>query len=204
MNETKPARAGRPRCPVRQQAILQAAFDLLAKGGPADFTIEAVSARSGVARTTIYRRWPSKGALAVDSFRQSMRAELDFQPTASAIADLRTVYRAKIRLLQGRHGRILAGILAEGQNDPATLDAFNEDYITPSCEGLLGILKRGMESGEFRRDLNPQLVLDALLGAIYQRLLTRRPFDEAWGEAVLDLVLAGCAAAPQPVDRVAA
>jgi AcrR family transcriptional regulator len=201
MGETTPVRAGRPRSEFCQKAILNAALDLLAEEGMAGFTIEAVSARSGVARTTIYRRWPTKGALAIDSFLHSVRAEIDASDTASAVADLRTSYLKMIRLMQGRHGRILVGILAEGQSDPAMISAFTDGYLIPARATRLQILDRGIKSGEFRADLDPHLVLELLFGAAYRRLLLHLPLDEGWGNAVFDLVLTGCAAQPQHASQ---
>jgi AcrR family transcriptional regulator len=201
MSETKPARAGRPRSAVCHQAILRAALDLLAEQGLAGFTIEAVSARSGVARTTIYRRWPTKGVLAVDSFLYSMRAEINVRATASAVADLRTTYLRMIRVLRGRHGRILASILAEGHIDPGTTSAFVNGYLTPARGGQIHILHRGIKTGEFRAGLDPELVVDLLFGAIDRRLVLHLPLDEAWGNAVFDLVLTGCASQPQHASQ---
>jgi len=204
MGETKPARTGRPRSEFCQQAILRAALDLLAEEGLAGFTIEAVSARSGVARTSIYRRWPTKGVLAVEAFTCSLSAEIDISSTESAVADLRTVYLGMIRLLLGRHGRIMASILAEGHNDPATISAFTNSYLTPARARLFCILRRGMGTGEFRADADPQLVLDLLFGWIYKRLLLDLPFDEACADAMFDLVLTGCAPRPRQASQTMA
>lgn len=204
MGETKPARTGRPRSEFCQQAILRAALDLLAEEGLAGFTIEAVSARSGVARTTIYRRWLTRGALAVDSFRHAVSAEFTLSPTASAVADLRTAYLGMIRLLQGQHGRILASILAEGHSDPATIGAFTDGYLIPARVLPLHILHRGIKTGEFRADVDPQFVMELLFGAVYRRLLLRQPLDEAWGNAVFDLVLTGCTPQPQQASQTMA
>jgi AcrR family transcriptional regulator len=204
MSETKPTRAGRPRSEVCQQAILNAAFALLAEQGLAGFTIEAVSARSGVARTTIYRRWPTRGALAVDSFRHSVRAEIRVMPTASAVADLRTAYLGSIRLLAGQHGRILASILAEGHNDPETTSALINGYLIPASATPLHILDRGIKTGEFPADVDPHLVVELLFGAIYRRLLLHQPLDDAWGNAVFDTMLAGLASPPDASRDIAA
>jgi AcrR family transcriptional regulator len=202
--ETKPARAGRPRSAVCQNAILKAAFALLAEQGLAGFTIEAVSARSGVARTTIYRRWPTKGVLAVDSFLHSVRGEISVTPTASAVDDLRAAYLGVIRLLQGDHGRILASILAEGHNDPGTIAAFVEGYLNPARTAPLHILQRGIKLGQFREDADPHLVLDLLFGAIYRRLLLLQSLDEDWGNAIFDVMLSGFASSPPVGQEMAA
>ena len=121
--------AGRPRCDATHRAVLRAAYELLAEGGLRQFTIEGVAARSGVARTTIYRWWPSKGALAMEGFLAATAAEISFPFTRSAIADLKAHLQRCAKLLRGAPGRIMAGIVAEGQSDPETLAAFTEHYL---------------------------------------------------------------------------
>ena len=82
-----PARSpGRPRCTVTRKAVLRAAYDLLAEGGLGRFTIESVAARSGVARTTIYRWWPSKGALAMEGFLEATAQDVNVPPTDSVMS----------------------------------------------------------------------------------------------------------------------
>ena len=68
---------GRPRCDATRKAVLHAAYELLAEGGLSRFTIEGVATRSGVARTTIYRWWPTKGALAMEGFLEATASDLD-------------------------------------------------------------------------------------------------------------------------------
>src|SRR6516164_4093718 len=80
---------GRPRCQETRGAILQAAYELLESGGLAAFTIEAVAERSGAAKTTIYRWWPKKGALAMESFLRVAEQQSPFPETDSPRADLR-------------------------------------------------------------------------------------------------------------------
>src|ERR1700755_2849569 len=90
---------GRPRCEGTKQAILRAAYDLLEEGGIAAFTIEAVAQRSGAAKTTIYRWWPNKGALAIESFLQAIDKQNPFPRSDSAIADLKAQLRGVARPL---------------------------------------------------------------------------------------------------------
>src|SRR6185437_11155783 len=74
---------GRPRSAEADRAILTATADLLAERGLAAMSIEEVAARAGVGKTTIYRRWPSKGLLALDAFVISFRAEQPLPDTGS-------------------------------------------------------------------------------------------------------------------------
>src|ERR1700678_4391946 len=132
MSLAAPIRApGRPRCDVTHRAVLRAAYSLLGECGLAGFTIEGVAARSGVARTTIYRWWPSKGALAMEGFLEITGPEVHVPPTHSAIADLRTVMQTFARVLGGTAGRIIRNVVAEGQSDPETIEAFKEGWVRP-------------------------------------------------------------------------
>jgi AcrR family transcriptional regulator len=192
--QAKPA--GRPRCDVTRHAILRAAYELLAENGVRGFTIEGVAARSGVARTTIYRWWPSKGALAMESFFEGTAPEITFPHTASAMADLRAQVRLCAKLLRGRAGKIIAGIIAEGQSDPDTITAFTEGYLTRRRHEAAAILRRGIESGEFRADLDIPTVQSALYSSLHLRLLLREPIDDAWVEQLCDTALRGCLPRP--------
>ena len=82
------AQRGRPRSQEADRAILTAAVELLAERGLAAMSIEEVAARAGVGKTTIYRRWPSKGLLALDAFVASFREEQPLPDTGTLRGDL--------------------------------------------------------------------------------------------------------------------
>ncbi|HEY2134131.1 MAG TPA: TetR/AcrR family transcriptional regulator [Acetobacteraceae bacterium] len=186
--------AGRPRSDATRGAILRAAYELLSEGGLRNFTIEGVAARSGVARTTIYRWWPSRGALAMDGFLETTAPHITFPHTQSATADLRVQMRLCAKLLRGPAGRILCGIIAEGQNDPETIAVFSERYLTSRRREAAAILQRGIDTGEFRPHLDIQATQSAIYSSLHLRLLLREPIDDSWVERLADSVLRGCVA----------
>ncbi|HEY1412627.1 MAG TPA: TetR/AcrR family transcriptional regulator, partial [Rhodopila sp.] len=171
---------GRPRCDASRKAVLLAAYDLLAEGGLSRFTIEAVAARSGVARTTIYRWWPSKGALAMEGFLEATAAELAIPPSGSVVADMQASLRSFARLLRGRAGRIMRCIIAEGQSDPETIDAYVTGFVTPRRAEIRSVLERGIARGELRADLDVEMVLYTLFGPLQVRALLNEGLDDAW------------------------
>jgi AcrR family transcriptional regulator len=175
--------------------VLRAAYDLLSEGGLSRFTIEGVAARSGVARTTIYRWWPSKGALAMEGFLEATAQDFALPPTDSVVADVRAVVRSVARIMSGTPGRIIRGIIAEGQSDPETIEAFKAGYVRPRRAELRALLERGMASGELRADLDMEMVSYGLFGPLYLRMLLNEGLDEAWVDRLATSVLAGCAAA---------
>jgi AcrR family transcriptional regulator len=214
MSLPAPARMpGRPRCDVTHKAVLRAAYDLLAEAGLAGFTIEAVAARSGVARTTIYRWWPSKGALAMEGFLEATAPDLAVPPTASVVADMQALLRLFGRLLRGKAGRIIRGIIAEGQSDPETIKAFLVGFVMPRRAEVRAILARGVASGELRADVDAEMVLASLFGSLQMRMLMNENVDDSWVDRLSKFVLAGCmadrggssrSAAPMSVDRASA
>ncbi len=185
---------GRPRSGATRQAILRAAYELLSEGGLRNFTIEGVAARSGVARTTIYRWWPSKGALAMEGFLETTAPDITFPHTRSARADLTVQMRLCAKLLRGPAGRILCGIVAEAQSDPEIITVFMERYLHPRRREAAAILRRGIDSGEFRADLDIPTVQSALYSPLHLRLLLREPIEDDWVARLADSVMRGCMA----------
>ncbi|HTZ77065.1 MAG TPA: TetR/AcrR family transcriptional regulator [Stellaceae bacterium] len=186
---------GRPRCEETRNAILRAAYEILEEGGLDAFTIEAVAERSGAAKTTIYRWWPNRGALAIESFLELSEKYAQFPQTESAIADLRTQMRRFARALRGRIGQIVSSILAEAQTCPETRQAFVEGYINPRRAALQQLIDRGVAQGEFRPNLPLNDIGDALYGSLLMRVLLRHaPLSDAAVDQLVDTTLQGLGA----------
>jgi len=184
------SKPGRPRCQETRTAILAAAYELLESGGLAAFTVEAVAERSGAAKTTIYRWWPNKGALAMESFLQVAQTRSPVPETGSPREDLKNHLRLLARALRGPAGRLLTGILAEAQKDPTTRASFLQSYVMPRRQAVRRLLARGIAVGQFRADLQADVVCDALCGFIYLRLMFGRArLDDAAVEHILDVLL---------------
>lgn len=186
--------AGRPRCDKTRQAILAAAYALLAEKGMAGFSIEGVAQRAGSAKTTIYRWWPSKSALAVDAFFQAMGPLLPLprSDAAAPLDELRGQLRALASALNSPVGVILSDMIAEGQRSPDTQTALIEGYLKPRRALMSQILDRGIAAGQIRADIDHSVTLDALFGAIAGRaLMWGRPLDLAWVDRLTDTVFRG-------------
>ena len=188
------AQPGRPRCDATRKSVLAAAYDLLAEGGLSRFTIEGVAVRSGVARSTIYRWWPSKGALAMEGFLQATAADLAVPASDSVVADLQATLRRFARLVRGKAGRIIRCIIAEGQGDPETIEAFLTGFVMPRRAEVRAVIARGIASGELRRDLDVEITCSGLFGPLYLRMLLNEGVDDAWVDRLSGFVLAGCLA----------
>ena len=187
-------RSGRPRNEGAKRAILKASYSILKEEGLSAFTIEAVAARAGVAKTTIYRWWPSKGALAIGGFLAGMEPDISYDSDGPVLANLKDQLGRVAAAYGGTAGRVLAAIIAEGPRDPATIKEFIEGYSRPRREEAKAILTAGIERGELREDINLEVAVDALYGPIYYRMLIPLgPLNAAWAEELAEHVFAGIA-----------
>jgi AcrR family transcriptional regulator len=187
------ARRGRPRSQEADQAILSAAAQILAEGGLGGMSIEEVASRAGVAKTTIYRRWTSRGTLALDAFLAEFQGQQPPPDTGSLRGDLLAALRAWIRsVTRTSAGPILAGLIAEAQLDPELGAAWRERVV----ERLRGqhkiMLNRAVERGEIPASTDQEVALDLIFGAAYHRLLHgHRPLTDKFARQVVDVVVAG-------------
>ena len=184
--------AGRPRSVTSRRAVLDAAYAILMETGLGAFSVEAVAARSGVARTTIYRSWSTRGLLAMESFREALESQLAFDQSPHPEEDVRRLVRSLARALSGPAGRLAASVLAEGQSDPAVQQQFLKDFSDPLRSRSTEVLLAGVKSGIFRRELQISNLLDAIVGAVYLRLLFGLALDDDWADGLSSTLLCGC------------
>jgi AcrR family transcriptional regulator len=186
---------GRPRSERSHRAILDAANELLAERGLGDLTIDEIAQRAGVGKTTIYRRWPSKGTLVFEAFATDF---LDRQPlpdTGSLRTDLLAALRAFIRVVKGTViGRTLVGLIAEVQRDPDLAEIWRDGFVGRVRTQHRAMIELAIERGEAAADTNPDVVLDLVFGAAYHRLLqSHLVLSDRFAQAVVDTVVAGVA-----------
>src|SRR6185437_13940395 len=163
---------GRPRSDATRVAIQRAALALLQKGGWGALSVDAIAAHAGVGRATIYRWWPNKAAVVMDAFLADTAPQMPFPDTGSAREDLRQQMRRVIRLFNlPAVRRPFLALIAESQHDPELAGALRERFIAQRRSAATGVVARGIERGELRSDLDPGIVIDALYGALYYRLL---------------------------------
>jgi AcrR family transcriptional regulator len=192
-----PARRGRPRSEEADRAILQAATELLAERGLPGMSIEEVASRAGVAKATVYRRWPSRGALALDAFLAEFKALQPLPDTGFLRDDLLAALRGWIRAVtRTPAGGVLAGLVAEAQHDPALADAWRARVIGPLRAQHLIMLRRAIDRGELPASTDTEVALDLLYGSAYHRLLNgHQPLNDTFARHVVDVIVAGLGAA---------
>ena len=174
--------------------VLSAAGRILQREGYSQLTMERVAAESGVAKTTLYRRWPTKAAVCMDLYLDIAGRELKAPDTGSVASDLRHIADRVVHL-QTRTvaGPAFAGLIAEAQVNPETRGAFLKEFAERRREVTRAVLKRAMERGEIRHDTNIDVFIDALGGAVTFRLLQgHAPLTRKFTNALINLLLDGC------------
>jgi AcrR family transcriptional regulator len=164
---------GRPRSEQARRAILQSTLRLLQETGFPELYIEAIAAHANVSKATVYRWWPNKAALVADAFFSVTDAKLRFPDTGSVRTDLNLQMKQLVRIFRSKEGRIVAALIGGGQSDPELIDAFRTRFLRPRRQEAYETLRRGTQRGELPANLNMDLLLDTLYGAIYFRFLIR-------------------------------
>jgi AcrR family transcriptional regulator len=184
---------GRPRSEQADRAILQAASELLAERGLAGMSIEEVASRAGVGKTTIYRRWTSRGSLALDAFLADFQAQQPLPDTGTLHDDLLAALRNWIRSVTATSaGPILASLIAEAQRDPVLAASWRERVVERLRDQHKIMLDRAVARGEIPAETDYDVVLDLMFGAAYHRLLHgHQPLTDRFARQVVGYVVAG-------------
>jgi AcrR family transcriptional regulator len=189
--ERPPASRGRPRHPDTDRAILAATFRQLVEVGYGGLSVEAVAAAAGVAKTTIYRRYPTKRDLVI----AALQVEVPM-PEFSTDGDLRTSLREAVhtvvhRMVDSGALRILGSLLVEANREPELLAMFRERLLEPRRNLIVDLLHAGIQRGELRPDLDPLVVTEMLAGAtIAHHAILGQPVSPEWIDEIVDHIWA--------------
>jgi AcrR family transcriptional regulator len=193
---------GRPRSESARRAILRASLDLLRRDGINGVTAEAVAERAKVSKATLYRWWPCAAATAMDAFFDEVFARLRTVASDDPIEDLRARFRQGARLMAGELGDVLAGLIATTHTDPRLAQSFRERYVEPAREDLRRLLRRAVDAGALRPDLDIEAAIDVCSGPFfYRRMVCHEPTSVRRMETILDHVLQGLAPRAKPAGR---
>jgi AcrR family transcriptional regulator len=182
---------GRPRSARADRAILDATIELLAERGYGGLTVEAVAARAGVGKSTIYRRWPSKATLAAAAVNALARERVPAPDTGDLRDDLVRLVTEPI----GRHGdvlgRIFPDLIAEMHRNPE-LSGTMLDALSTRRSVIHNVLRRAQDRGELPSGADLGRIIDLLSGALYYRLLvSREPVEQDLPAWIVDAILDG-------------
>lgn len=193
---------GRPRDPRADRAILRATIELIVELGVDEFRTEDVAARAGVGKGAIYRRYPSKDDLVMAAVGALVNEEIAVPDTGSTRADLLALMREAVDLYSGvLLGRLMPSLVGTMAKRPGLARVVRDGFLARRRSALTEVLRRGVERGDLRPDLDLELVLDVLGGPLFYRLLiTGGPIDEHLAAGVAELILRGFA--PEGSGRV--
>jgi AcrR family transcriptional regulator len=177
-------------------AILDAVLALCREEGYARLSIEAIAARAGVGKGTIYRWWPSKGAVLLEALDREAAGWAAFPDTGDLVADMRTTIKDVVRFQANPNfGPPFAALIAEAQQDPAIGPLLLERFFRPRRAPIVERLRRAQEVGQLPETLDVEAVLEVIFGALFHRLLLRSgPLDAAYASFVVDTIFAGTSA----------
>jgi AcrR family transcriptional regulator len=191
---------GRPRSERAHEAILEATLDLLVEEGFSSMSIEAVATRAGVGKATIYRRWPSKADLVAEAVARLKDHELHDVDTGNVREDLASLWHQAFRTAKSGSGEVtelMIKLMSARARHPELQEAFVRHVIEPRRRIVANVLRRGIERGEVRADLDIELAMDVLMGlAAYRSMVDAghgAPLSGGTIEQAIELVLGGIA-----------
>jgi AcrR family transcriptional regulator len=193
---TTAATRGRRRSERSHAAIIAATQELLVERSYPELTIEAIAARAGVGKQTIYRWWPSKAALVLEAYLAGSDAVALPAEAKSGREDIRALLGWLMAVLaQPIGGHVVAGLLADLQHDADLAEGFHRDVVPARRAAMLAALERARARGEIRAGADLELAVDTLHGAVFYRLLlSGEPLDPDFADRLAEQTFAGLAA----------
>ncbi len=183
---------GRPRRPETHAEILEAAQALLLEGGDVALSIEAVAVRAGVAKTTVYRRWPTRLALVAEVLAQANEGWPMPAPRGGSVHDdLLVLYRNWVAGIAGA-GRVIPALIAAAIQNAELAELLQRSFVRPRRSLAIGIIESAVERGELPVGSDAATAIDMLMGRMWYRLLITGEGVRAEDETkVVDMLLDG-------------
>ncbi len=175
-----------------RRAILEASLALVGELGYDNVSIEAIAKRAGCGKQTIYRWWPSKGAVVLEAATQSLNPVVVFPDTGDIVADMREQLIGILDLITTTSfGAAYRGVIAAGQSDPSLIRAVFDQVIDPNIKGFSARADLAKQRGEIRPDADAPTLRDVLYGVIEYRMFHAMPLEPQYIDALLKLAFDG-------------
>jgi AcrR family transcriptional regulator len=186
--EVRP-RAGRPRDPACDEAILRATREAFTESGYAGVSVEGIAARAGVGKATIYRRYSTKAHLVVEAIRDGAIVEDHLPDTGNLRADLITMMKPLADHLRGDNAKLLTTFAMERMRHPDLAEEFNRSVIGQKREHMRRLVEAAVERGELRPDADVELVAESLPAFLWHHAVYNLEITADLLDRVLDLAL---------------
>jgi AcrR family transcriptional regulator len=165
---------------------------LLDEGGLSAVTMEAIAARAGVGKPTIYREWPNAQAVAMSAFLARVQKPAAKVRTRSTLVALKRQLRELGEAFATRAGRSTAQMIAAAQNDSELAKVFRTHFVMKNREAGRVLLLRAIDEGDVRRDIDIEVALDLIYAPFYFRLLIgHAPLCTRDTDVILETALKG-------------
>ncbi|MFF4985710.1 TetR/AcrR family transcriptional regulator [Streptosporangium saharense] len=189
-SQARRTHSGNRRDEAARLAVLHAADDLLVEQGFGALTIEAIARRAGVAKQTIYRWWPSKVEILLDTLVEDSEKRFPVPADEPTAEDVRGYLHDFARFLtDDPAGAVLLALIAEAQHNPGTAETFQRGYLGPRRDRERAMLTHAIDTGELSPALDPDAALDALVGPIVYRALTGAAIPQDLVNTLFDTLL---------------
>jgi AcrR family transcriptional regulator len=185
---------GRPRSDQVHRAIIEATRELLIRDGFTKLRLERVAALAGVGKATIYRRWPSKEALALELLFELAGPQIELAESGDTRAELLTVVMNAVRAItETSFGPVIRALLSQIAGNPSIGDPFREMVVGARRDQVALVIERGIARGDLRADSDPGVATELLVGPVYFRLVFGGRLDEAFADGLVSQVMRGYA-----------
>jgi AcrR family transcriptional regulator len=187
-----PVDLNHPRSARAHDAVLTATRELLREGGLPAATIDAVAARSGVSKATIYKHWPTRIAIAAEAFGEEMAEATPTPDTGSARGDIAAQVRQVSAFYASDEGRVFGQLLAAGVTDPDGAEYFRRYFLAGRRESTRVLWQRAVDRGEARPGIDVDTAADLLFGGLIYRLLNgNTPLTRKRADAIAEAAIGG-------------
>jgi AcrR family transcriptional regulator len=171
---------------------MEAALHLLREQSYGAITMDAIAARAGVGRQTIYRWWPNKAAVVLEAVGDFTRSQVPHPDTGTLEGDLVAFLNGWMRGMRGTAGAALRGLLAESLIDSKFAKVFQANYVPARRDTVRQLLLRGRDRGQLSGKADLELINDLIFSPVWYRfVLDDLPKDGAFASKVVRTVLAG-------------
>lgn len=186
------AKPTKPRGPAVVRRVLQVTLEELGRVGLARLSLPRVAELSGINKTSLYRRWPTKQALVAAALKLSVPSERDLPDHGSLEMDLVDLARGLAAFIASPAGMgVIRTVFAEGDTRE-TRRLANSMWSTPTRMGPRLVLERAIERGELRPDADLEMLLHTIGGAVLHRVFVeRRSADARWARRLIRLLVEG-------------